>query len=309
MLIRPERVTDYPGIATVHTRAFSAQRGVPLIVTLQRQRREFDPELSLLAEVDGRLAGHILFSPYQMRLLDQTIPSVNLSPLGIDPAYQRQGIGGRLIAEGHAIAAAKGYLVSTVLGHPTYYPKFGYQTHAFGSTQLTLPSDPAARPILETRSPTEEDIPALHALWFRQEHHVDIALDPGHELLDWLSPDPAIQATVYIRDAHLVGYTRIHRNEPTSPRYFLAHDAQTARAMLTTLASQRTETAVEPTYTLPLHPFSATTAALGPAQARSWEAGMAYELAPSPLPDYLAALSEKGRPAGRPIWPVAFDLA
>jgi len=116
MLIRPERVTDYPGIATVHARAFSTQRGVPLIVTLQCQRREFDPELSLLAEVDGRIAGHILFSPYQMRLLDQTIPSVNLSPLGIDPAYQRQGIGGRLIAEGHAIAAAKGYL-------PKFRPK------------------------------------------------------------------------------------------------------------------------------------------------------------------------------------------
>jgi putative acetyltransferase len=55
MIIRPERVTDYPEIGNLHMRAFG-------IVALLRHRRTFDPELSLVAEINGRLVGHVLFA-------------------------------------------------------------------------------------------------------------------------------------------------------------------------------------------------------------------------------------------------------
>lgn len=309
ILIRTERVTDYAEIAALTARAFAHQIGVPLIVALQRLRREFDPELSLVAEKDGRIVGHVLFSPYQMRLLEQTVPSVNLSPISVDPGCQRQGIGSQLIAEGHARAAAKGYTISTLLGHPWYYPRFGYQTFAFGHSELTCTASTSSGEALETRGPNSDDVPMLRELWQHEEQGVDLALEPGHDLLDWLSPNPAIKATVYTLAGKIVGYTRIHQDEPNNPRFFLAANAEAAHSMLATMAGEQADDASEVTFTLPLHPYSASAQALGNAISTPWEAGMAYELAPSQLPDYLAALREKRRPAGRPIWPVAFDLS
>lgn len=307
--IRTESVTDYAAIGALHARAFGNRTGEPIIVALLRQRRAFDPELSLVAEREGQIVGHALFSPYSMRLLDQSVSVVNLAPLAVDPAFQGQGIGGRLIQAGHVLAAAKGYTVSILLGHPTYYPRFGYQTHAFGSAQLSLSFRPPADELLETRSPTAEDVIDLCALWQDEEKKVDMALAPGGDLLDWLSPHPFIQATIYLRAGQVVGYTRIHNNEPTCPRVFLARDREAARSILATIASKLRPTSPEVSYTLPLHPFSSSAAFLGQADSTSWEAAMACELSPSPLPDYLAAIREKRRPVGRPIWPVAFDLA
>ncbi len=98
--IRQERVTDYATIGELHARAFGNRAVESTIVALLRQRRAFDPELSLVAEIDGKVVGHVLFSPYQIRLLDQTIPAVNLAPIAVDPKYQGQGIGGQLVLEG-----------------------------------------------------------------------------------------------------------------------------------------------------------------------------------------------------------------
>ena len=307
--IRPERLADYAEIASLHTRAFGNRTGEPLVVALHRQRRVFDPELSLVAEIDGHLVGHALFSPHQIRLLGTTVPAVNLAPIAVQPAYQGQGIGGQLITEGHAIAASKGYSVSFLLGHPTYYPRFGYQTHAYGSSHLALLLEGYSPELLDVRSPTDEDVPTLCELWQREEQGVDMALFPERDLLDWLSPNPAIQANVYLCAGTLVGYTRVHQNEPTQPRCFLAHDAETAQMMVSTMARKVATEAREIQFTLPLHPLSASAQALGNAECRSWEAGMACELRPSPLPDYLAQVRAGQRLAGRPIWPVSFDLA
>jgi putative acetyltransferase len=290
ILVRPERVTDYAEIASLHARAFDNRTGESLIVALHRQRRVFDPELSLVAEIYGHIVGHVLFSPHQIRLLDSTVPAVNLAPIAVEPAYQGQGIGGQLITEGHVIAASKGYAVSFLLGHTTYYPRFGYHTHAYGSSQLLLPIEELSHEPLEVRGPTDEDVPALCKLWQREEQGVDMALSPGRDLLDWLSPHPAIQASVYLHESAIVGYPRVHQNEPTRPRFFLAHDAETARAMVSTMAGKLKTEAHETQFTLPLHPLSASAQALGNAMCRSWEGAMARELRPSPLPDYLSSL-------------------
>ena len=155
MIIRPEHVADYASIGGLHVRAFHNRPAEATIVTLLRQRRAFDPELSLVAEIDGRLVGHVLFSPYQMRLFDQTIPVVNLAPIAVDPVYQGRGIGGRLITEGHSLAAAKGYIVSVLLGHTSYYPRFGYHMHTFGSAQVVVPINELTQEVLDTRSRTK----------------------------------------------------------------------------------------------------------------------------------------------------------
>lgn len=309
MLIRPETVADYAAIARIHARAFGQRAAEAVIVALLRQRRAFDPELALVAELDGEIVGHILFSPYQMNLLGQTLPAVNLAPVAVDPLHQNQGIGSHLIREGHAIAAAKGYRVSVLLGHTAYYPRFGYQTSAFAHTQVL--ATPAALPHLSlaTRNPSDDDLPALHNLWHLEEGAVDLALQIGPDLLDWLSPNPAIQVCVYLHENEVVGYTRIHTDDLRQPRVFLARDGATARAMVALLAQQQVSESDQGPFTLPLHPASASAATFGQATCDLIPAGMVCELGPSPLAAYMAAVQAGSHPPGRIIWPVAFDLA
>ncbi len=135
-----------------------------------------------------------------------------------------------------------------------------------------------------------------------------MALFPGRDLLDWLSPHSAIQASVYLHSGTLAGYSRVHQNKPTHPRFFLARDAETARAMVSTMAKKLKMQAQDLSFTLPLHPFSASAQALGKVMCQSWEAAMACELGPSLLPDYLVQVRAGQHPIGRPLWPTLFDL-
>src|SRR5690349_2467555 len=122
MIIRPETPADYADIAGINARAFG-HGTEPALVSLLRHRRDYDPELALVAEIDGRRVGYAMFVPYRVRLLGETVPVVNLAPLAVDVMYQRTGIGGALIAEGHRIAQQKGYALSMLLGHSDYYPR------------------------------------------------------------------------------------------------------------------------------------------------------------------------------------------
>ncbi|MEP7291007.1 MAG: N-acetyltransferase [Chloroflexota bacterium] len=305
MIIRSETVADYAAIARVNARAFDTSPLVYTIVDLHRHRPRFDPELSLVAEVDGCVVGHVLFSPQTIRLLGENVDVVNLSPLAVAPEYQRQGVGGALVEEGHRVAKAKGYPLSFLIGHPPYYPRFGYLTRAFGSASVKVSTvDFAAGALetaLETRSPSEADIPALRALWLHEEGNVDFSIDPGSELLDWISPNPEIKPLVYTRAGEIVGYTRISAHKL---HYFLAREGETARQMVCHLG-QQIGTEVE----LPLHPSSASASALGTPETSLWDAAMVCTFAPSPLEEYYARVQAGTRLAGRPIWGVEFDLA
>lgn len=133
MLIRQERPEDYDTVYEVVKKAFeSAEHSdgneQDLVVAL-RQTPEFIPELSMVAEVDGKIVGHILFT--KLGINGHT--ELALAPLAVLPEYQRQGIGTALIEAGHKTAIALGYHYSVVLGSETYYPRTGYvPAKAFG---------------------------------------------------------------------------------------------------------------------------------------------------------------------------------
>ena len=308
MLIRPEAPTDYAAIGKVHASAFGNRTAEAVIVALLRHRRAFDPALSLVAEDHGQVVGHALFSPHQMRLLGQTVPTVHLAPLAVEPAFQGHGIGGHLLTEGHRVAATKGFVVSVLIGHAAYYPRFGYQTHAFGQAQLVVSSAASHATHLQKRPPRPDDGLPLAALWQSQEGAVDLALEPGPDLLDWLSPHPGVRTTVYTRGEEVVGYTRVRQDVPTDPLAFLARDAETAQAMLATMAQPLRAEASSAAFRLPLHTFSTFAHALGQATTTSEVWAMACSLSSSPLEEYLRQVRTGERPTGRPMWPVAFDL-
>ena len=304
MSLRPESPSDYAAIAELTALAFDGRAVEPAIVALLRQSPRFDPGLSLVAEVDGRVVGHVLFTPHSVQLLGQPVPAVALAPLAIHPACQRRGLGGQLIEAGHALARERGFAFSFLLGHPTYYPRFGYHTHAYGVASLTIPAAGLPPPTLSARPLVPADVPALHALWQTAEAQVDFALDPGHALVDWLSPNPAITAIVFQQGDTIVAYARLHRDEPHRPRALLAANGHVTLAVAAHLA-QTTAAAV----VLPVHPASAAASGLTGATATAWEAGMACPLVPSPLDNYLAQRTAGQRSPGSVVWPVAFDVA
>ncbi|MEQ8675491.1 MAG: N-acetyltransferase [Aggregatilineales bacterium] len=306
MNIRPETPHDYAAIATINARAFSNRPDEALIVALHRHRADFDPDLSLVMESDGQIIGHVLFSPQTIRLMDENVRAVNLAPIAVDPLYQRQGIGGNLIAEGHRVAIEKGYQLSYLLGHSAYYPRFGYKTGAYGNASVTVDTATLGKVgTLETRVPTPDDVAGLHALWEYEEGAVDFSVDPGRGFLDWVNANPAVQTRVYLDGVEVVGYTRIETHDMDKPRMFLAKSPEYARMIAVNVADHVPDSNV---VTLPLHPYSKSASAFEKGTCTAWDAGMAMTLTESPFDDYYALVKAGERLPGRPVWPVAFEM-
>jgi putative acetyltransferase len=83
--------------------------------------------LSLVAVHEGQVVGHILFSPVDIEREGARETAVGLGPMAVLPEYQRQGVGSRLVREGLDWLGRAGHGGIIVLGHPGYYPRFGFE--------------------------------------------------------------------------------------------------------------------------------------------------------------------------------------
>ena len=126
IIIRKESSLDYDRISKVNDLAFVQKQEGELIVKL-RMRKEYIPELSLVAEFNGNIIGHILFFPIYILSGDDKIQTLALAPMSIIPGFQNKGLGGDLIMAGMKAANELGFTSVLVLGHPKYYPKFGFK--------------------------------------------------------------------------------------------------------------------------------------------------------------------------------------
>ncbi|NIF04408.1 N-acetyltransferase [Chryseobacterium sp. Tr-659] len=144
MLIRKEEEKDHQKVFQLTEEAFReieySDHQEQFLVEKLRQSDAFIPELSLVAETeDGEIAGHILFTKITIEGDGESFPSLALAPVSVKPEFQSQGIGGKLIREGHLIAKDLGYGSVILIGHENYYPRFGYEkTSNFG---ISFPFD------------------------------------------------------------------------------------------------------------------------------------------------------------------------
>lgn len=130
MLIRQETTKDYKATEHVVEEAFRdaefADHAEHLLVQRLRESESFIPEVSLVAEIEGEIVGHILFT--KIIIIGEKIwDSISLAPVSVLPKHQRKGIGGELILKGLEIVKHLGFESVIVLGHEEYYPKFGFQ--------------------------------------------------------------------------------------------------------------------------------------------------------------------------------------
>lgn len=122
MIVRDERPRDRDAVRAVNLAAFDTSAEADLVDTLRAQAH---PIVSLVAEVDGEVVGHILLSPVtldghpELRLM-------GLAPMAVAPAHQRQGIGSALVRAGLERCRQLDIGAVVVLGHPSYHPRFGF---------------------------------------------------------------------------------------------------------------------------------------------------------------------------------------
>ncbi|HVP11505.1 MAG TPA: N-acetyltransferase [Phycisphaerae bacterium] len=124
--IRPEQPADAAGIRKVNELAFGRPVEADLVEALRRSAA-FIPELSLAACDGDLVVGHVLFKRMTIESPGGSTPVLALAPLAILPARQRQGIGSMLVREGLDRCRRLGHSVVVVIGHGTYYPRFGFK--------------------------------------------------------------------------------------------------------------------------------------------------------------------------------------
>ena len=122
MRIRTEVEADRAAIHAVNRAAFGTLVEANLVDVLRRKATQF---VSLVADVDGAIAGHIVFSKVWLAGHDD-LSIMGLGPMAVAPDYQRKGIGSALVRAGLTSCKQLGCQAVVVLGHAEYYPRFGF---------------------------------------------------------------------------------------------------------------------------------------------------------------------------------------
>jgi putative acetyltransferase len=123
VVIRSEAEHEREAVHHVNQAAFDGDAEANLVETL---RDGGFAEVSLVAEVDGVIIGHILFSRLSIVTKIGTADALSLAPMAVLPSHQRRGVGSRLVETGLEACRERGHKVVLVLGHPDFYPRFGF---------------------------------------------------------------------------------------------------------------------------------------------------------------------------------------
>ncbi|HMV51615.1 MAG TPA: N-acetyltransferase [Blastocatellia bacterium] len=128
IVVRREKPEDIALIHQINAQAFGREAEANLVDALRRNGKV---TLSLVAEDNGRVIGHILFSPVtidpqMIEMPEGSMDGIGLAPMAVAPERQNEGIGSRLVAEGLRQCREAGHRFMVVLGHANYYPRFGF---------------------------------------------------------------------------------------------------------------------------------------------------------------------------------------
>lgn len=123
--IRTECPGDEEAISAVHIQAFG-QDGESCLVSALREEGCINPDLSLVAVHGERIIGHILFCPVAIVSGTAETAALALAPLGVHQDFQGRGVGGALVGAGLEACRHLGHRIVVVVGHPGYYPRFGF---------------------------------------------------------------------------------------------------------------------------------------------------------------------------------------
>jgi len=122
--IRPEEPEDFLSVFDINSRAFETQAEAELV---EKLRSRASPVISLVAVQNQVVTGHILFTPVTVESSGPPRAAMGLGPMAVDPDHQNRGIGSALVREGLRACSEIGRSIVFVVGHPDYYPRFGFR--------------------------------------------------------------------------------------------------------------------------------------------------------------------------------------
>ncbi|MCW8311200.1 MULTISPECIES: GNAT family N-acetyltransferase [Sphingobacterium] len=138
--IREEKQEDRPYVFKLIEAAFKeavyTDHQEQFLVERLRKSQAFIPELSLVAVFAEQIVGYILLSRIKIKGVNIDHDSLAVAPVAVLPEYQNKGIGGLLLKEAHERAKMLGFASAILLGHASYYPKFGYKEAACFNIKL-----------------------------------------------------------------------------------------------------------------------------------------------------------------------------
>ena len=123
LIIRPEISEDKTAIRYVNEEAFGQKQEGEIV---EKLRKRGALTISLVAVEDGKVVGHIAFTPAEVESGNSDFEVMALAPLAVLPVYQRKGIGSQLVLAGLEECRRLGHEVVVLVGHPGYYPRFGF---------------------------------------------------------------------------------------------------------------------------------------------------------------------------------------
>jgi len=121
--VRAEGDADHARVHEIHAAAFGRLDEAELVEAL---RRLAHPRLSLVAEREGRVVGHVFFSPVALEGTAGGPAAAGLAPVAVDPAHQGSGVGSALVRAGLRRCPERGWRAVFLVGDPDYYARFGF---------------------------------------------------------------------------------------------------------------------------------------------------------------------------------------
>jgi putative acetyltransferase len=119
--------TEYAAVRALSIAAFDGDEGIGSLLDALHDSWAWTDELSFVAELDGELVGHVLFTKAWLDAPERLVDVLVLSPIGVRPDVQRTGIGAVLMTSSLASLDGRPEPLVFLEGHPTYYPRFGFR--------------------------------------------------------------------------------------------------------------------------------------------------------------------------------------
>jgi len=149
LVIRPEIPEDVDSIRHVNQQAFGQEDESKLV---EKLRNNGVLTISLVAVQDNEIIGHIAFSPVKVESERSSFEAIALAPMAVLPAHQRKGIGSQMVRAGLEECRRLGHEVVVLVGHPDYYPRFGFMPAKPGGIDCEFEVPEEAWMILELRA-------------------------------------------------------------------------------------------------------------------------------------------------------------
>ncbi len=146
LTIRPETSEDVRSIRYINEQAFGRNAEAEIVEKLRKRAKL---AISLVAVENDKVVGHIAFSPVAVESKRSSFGAVALATMAVLPEYQHKGVGSQLVLAGLKECRLLGYEIIVVVGHPDYYPRFGFVTARSKGIECEFPAPDEAWMLLE----------------------------------------------------------------------------------------------------------------------------------------------------------------